>query len=373
MMTGIPYFSVIVPAYNAAGLLPRSLAALTASDLPRDCWELIVVDDASSDDTSAIAARFADTVVRLPGRPNGPAYARNRGFEVARGECIVFVDADVCVHPDALLRFARIFATEPDVAAVFGAYDTRPAARTLVSEYRNLLHHFVHLQCAGDAETFWAGCGAVRRDAFQDAGMYNEWHYSTPQVEDIELGHRLRARGYRIVLRPKIQGTHLKRWILRDLISTDLKSRGVPWMRLLIKRGAVTSTETLNLRAREKLSTGLVGLSVLFLLIAIVQPRTLWFALAGGAVVPVLILNASLFAFFVRQRGVLFALATVPLRLLFYVVSGASVPLGYFLHETVGEPRPDPVVEAFAEVGQRSWPPVPMRPVSDRPRSSSRS
>ncbi|MDQ6888397.1 MAG: glycosyltransferase family 2 protein [Gemmatimonadota bacterium] len=373
MISRIPYFSVIVPAYNGARVLPLSLAALCASDLPRDCWELIVVDDASSDDSSAVAARFADTVVRLPGRPKGPAYARNRGVEAARGECIVFVDADVCVHSDALRRFARVFATEPDVAAVFGAYDTRPAARSLVSEYRNLLHHYVHVQCEGDAETFWAGCGAIRRDAFMDAGMYNEWHYSTPQIEDIELGHRLRERGYRIVLRSKIQGTHLKRWLLRDLILTDLRSRGVPWMRLLIQRGAVKSTETLNLRAREKLSTALVGLALVLLALALMPPRRHWLALAAYALVPVLYLNLPLFVFFARQRGLLFALGTVPLRLLFYVVSGAAVPLGYFLHETIGEPRPEPEVEALAEVGQRSWPPSPARPIDERRRPASAS
>src|SRR5688572_7427788 len=89
-----PFFSVIMPAHNAAGMLPRSLGALRNSDLPKDHWELIVVDDGSSDETSLIAARYADTVVTLPGKPNGPAYARNRGFEVSRGDIVIFIDAD---------------------------------------------------------------------------------------------------------------------------------------------------------------------------------------------------------------------------------------------------------------------------------------
>ena len=81
-----PYLSVIVPAYQGEKVLPLSLGALAASTLPRESWELITVDDASTDDTAMIAANYADTVVRLPGKPHGPAYARNRGFEVARGE-----------------------------------------------------------------------------------------------------------------------------------------------------------------------------------------------------------------------------------------------------------------------------------------------
>ena len=64
-----PYLSVIVPAHQSADILPKSLAALRASDLPREGWELIVVDDASTDDTALVAARYADTVVQLAGNP----------------------------------------------------------------------------------------------------------------------------------------------------------------------------------------------------------------------------------------------------------------------------------------------------------------
>ncbi|CAG0989847.1 partial Poly(ribitol-phosphate) beta-N-acetylglucosaminyltransferase TarS, partial [Gammaproteobacteria bacterium] len=111
-MSGHPFLTVIMPAHNAAGLLPRSLGALRNSDLPRDRWELVVVDDGSSDETSLIAARYADTVVTLPGRPHGPAYARNRGFEVSRGDVIVFIDSDCVAHVDTLSRFAALFEEE---------------------------------------------------------------------------------------------------------------------------------------------------------------------------------------------------------------------------------------------------------------------
>src|SRR5581483_8928825 len=84
-----PYLTIIVPGHQGERVLPKALAALEASTLPRDEWELIVVDDASTDATPLIAAAHADTVVRLAGKPHGPAYARNRGFEVSRGEVIV--------------------------------------------------------------------------------------------------------------------------------------------------------------------------------------------------------------------------------------------------------------------------------------------
>ena len=166
-----PYLSVIVPAHNSARTLATCLDAIIRSDLPRDCWELIVVDDGSADDSPLIAAEYADTVVSLPGNARGPAYARNRGFEVSRGEGVVFVDPNARVHSDTLRRIALVFAHEPDVSAVFGSYDTSSSAVGVVSTYRNLLHHYVQLQTAGDAETFWAVCGGVRRDVFIEAGM----------------------------------------------------------------------------------------------------------------------------------------------------------------------------------------------------------
>ena len=78
--------SVIVPAYNGTGVLEKSLSALRDSDLSRKHWELIVVDDASTDDTGTLAAQYADRVVRLDGRPHGPSYARNRAAELAKGD-----------------------------------------------------------------------------------------------------------------------------------------------------------------------------------------------------------------------------------------------------------------------------------------------
>ena len=354
-----PELSVIIPAHQAAGVLPAALQALERSDLARDRWELVVVDDASTDETAIIAAQHADLVVRLAGRPHGPAYARNRGFEVTRGELIVFLDADVCVHPDTLSRFAALFAGEPELSAAFGSYDAAPAHPGLVSQYRNLLHHYIHQRGAGEAETFWAGCGAIRRAAFADAGMYDEWHFPRPQIEDIELGQRVRDLGHRILLRPEIQVTHLKRWTLRGVLAGDLRNRGVPWMRLLIQRNETVSSGTLNLRLTEKVCTILTWSALLYFGVAAAlgeRHLAVGAALALGIVVAV---NARLYAFFARTRGVAFALAAIPLHLLYYLNNGVAVLYGWTLHHVVGEPTPAPIVEAYAEVGVQMWPPVP--------------
>jgi glycosyltransferase involved in cell wall biosynthesis len=361
MKPTLPLVSIIVPVHDGARTLPAALGAIAASDLPREMWELIVVDDASTDDTAMVSAQFADCVVRLPGRPHGPAYARNRGVEVSRGPIIAFCDADVCVHPDALRLILDVFANEPDVSAVFGSYDTTPTAPGLVSQYRNLLHHYVHASSAGDAETFWAGCGAIRRDVFVAAGMYDEWRFARPQIEDVELGHRIRALGHRIVLRPEVQCAHMKRWTLRDVIKADFNDRGVPWTRLLIQLGALTRTKTLNLATVEKFNTGLVWVVVLLLILAAVlrDPNAAFAGLA--ALLFVIILNLPLYRFFRRERGSLFALGVIPLHMMYYLNNGFAVIYGGILHHVIGEPAPDALTQAYAEVGVEMWPPVPSK------------
>ena len=354
--------SVIVPARNAAKTLPASLGALLRSDLAREEWELIVVDDASADDTIAVARQFADVVVELPTRrPSGPAYARNRGCDIARGEIVVFVDADVCVHPDTLRRFGELFRDDPTIGAAFGSYDANPPAPGLVSQYRNLLHHHVHQRGGGEAETFWAGCGAVRRTVFIDADMFDEWHYPRPQIEDIELGCRIRALGHRIVLRPDIQATHLKQWTLAGVIRTDLFDRGVPWTRLLVQQGLALRVTTLNLRRLERLKTVLACAAVACAALAWPMHDLRWLLASAILLLAVIMGSLDLYRRFARVRGWRFMLATVPLQLLYYVMNGVSVCMGWVVHHTVGEPRPDPVIEAFAEVGLVRDPPLPAR------------
>lgn len=366
-VAGRPSVSVIVPAHRATAVLPRSLGSLLESDLEREAWELIVVVDGDSmgrddDRTAEVAARHADVVVRLPGKPRGPSYARNRGAELARGELLVFIDADTCVHRDVLRRFVELFDRHPDLDAAFGAYDDRPEAPGIVSRYRNLLHHHVHSANAGEAETFWAACGAIRSEVFHEVGMYDEWHFSQPQIEDIELGRRLRRRGHRIVLDPSIQVCHLKRWTLANVLETDLKHRGVPWTRLILHEGPNPAGHTLNVKPRHRLCVLLALLAAVGGPVAVLSGSAwpVWAALA--AVLAIVALNFGFFRVLWRAAGPLVALAAVPLHVVFYLSNAVSAVSGWIAYFFVGAPQPPPEVAAFEEVGVETWPPVPSRP-----------
>ena len=163
------------------------------------------------------------------GLRQGPAAARNLAARSAHGAILLFVDADVELHPDAIERIRARFDADPTLTALFGSYDDRPAAPGIVSRFRNLLHHHTHSSHPGTATTFWAGCGAVRRDAFQAAGGFDAVAYLRPSIEDIEFGLRLSDAGQRIELDPSIQGTHHKRWTLQSMVATDIRQRAIPW------------------------------------------------------------------------------------------------------------------------------------------------
>jgi GT2 family glycosyltransferase len=289
--------SAIVPATDSPRELDVVVAAIRGAEEPPD--EVIVVETAT--------------------RP-GPAAARNAGAERAGGDVLVFVDSDVVPHGDAFVRVRRALG-DAEVDAVFGSYDDTPAAAGAVSGFRNLLHHYVHQQAAGDATTFWAGLGAIRRDAFARSGGFDADRYPAASIEDIELGMRLAAGGARIRLDPQIQGTHLKRWTVGSMVRTDLQGRGVPWVALLAQHG--TAPTGLNLGWRHRLS----AVTSIALVASLAARRPRQATLALGALVA---LNADFYALLARRRGPAEAAAGVGLHVLHHLTGAAAVPLGLY-------------------------------------------
>ncbi|MEB3332287.1 MAG: glycosyltransferase [Synechococcaceae cyanobacterium] len=254
------------------------------------------------------------------GRRQGPAAARNLAAAEASGALLLFVDADVELHHDAIERIRAQFKADPDLTALFGSYDDRPAAPGLVSRFRNLLHHHTHSTHPGPATTFWAGIGAVRREAFLGVGGFDAATYPHPSIEDIELGLRLSDGGGRILLDPSIQGTHHKRWTLASMVSTDIRRRALPWSRLLLRRRQ--GSTSLNLDGDARLS------SLLWLLALL--GAAAWPFVPGIWPVPLLalalllLLNRRFYGLCRRRGGILLALAAVGLHGLYFLYSLVS-------------------------------------------------
>lgn len=294
--------SAIVPATNRPKTLASCLEAIRGAEEAPE--EIVVVDRAEGP---------------------GPAAARNAGAARASGDVLVFVDADVIPHRDAFRRIRAALAAEPGLVALFGSYDDSPAAAGAVSGFRNLLHHYVHQQAPGAAETFWAGLGAVRREEFLAADGFDAARYSSPSVEDIDLGLRLTAAGADVRLDPELQGTHLKEWTLVEMVRTDLLDRGVPWLTLLLERGG--GATALNLGWRHRLSTVACVTGALALTLG--RRRT---AVAAG--VALVGLNAGFYTLLLRRRGPVEATLGVGLHAIHHLTAATAVPLAVGRHLT---------------------------------------
>jgi GT2 family glycosyltransferase len=289
----MPSFSVVIPATDRRATAQRCLAAVRAA-IGRT-GEVILVDEPAT---------------------IGPAAARNVGARRATGDVLVFVDSDIEVHSDAFRRIRSAFADDRDLIAVFGSYDDDPERHGLVSDFRNLLHHHVHQQGAGEASTFWAGLGAVRRKAFMAAGGFDE---RLRYLEDVDLGMRLRADGGRIRLDPAIQGKHLKRWTLANMLYTDFFGRGIPWIRLLAENRAHSTALNLGWRHRASAAASIA------LVTSVIRRRS---RSAAGSVLVLAWLNGSFYSLLAAKRGWKQVAVGIPLHVLHHLLSVGAVPTG---------------------------------------------
>ena len=309
--------SVIVPARDAGRCIGACIDGLMIAGFAPA--EITVVDDGSHDDTAQIA-RSRGVGLLQHATPRGAAAARNAGAAATSGNVIVFVDADVVVAPEARCEIAEFFRDNVDYAAMFGAYDAAPAASGSVSRIRNLLHRHVHLENAGDATTFWSGCGAVRRATFDAVGGFDS---NLRMMEDVALGMTMHAQGHRVRLVPSLQGKHLKRWTLASMARADLFDRAIPWARLLQSAPARMSETTLNVSPAGRLSVGSVALS-LFGVMAVPFAPVTGTALAFLAVGGLILANAAFLGRLRTEGRAGDRMVAIPVLWVHYFCAGAG-------------------------------------------------
>jgi GT2 family glycosyltransferase len=277
--------------------------------------EVIVVSDGSTDGSDRIAETMGARVIRLE-RSGGPSAARNTGAAAALSGVVLFLDADVSVTSDLIARVEAIFDGPGAPDAVFGSYDDAPADLGFFSQYRNLLHHFVHQTARSEATTFWTGCGAVRRDVFLALGGFDS---SRRWLEDVEFGCRLSRAGGRIRLIKDLLVKHHKRWTFWGMLREDIARRAAPWTDLIWIYGRIP--DDLNVRRSSRLAAALVlALPLLGAAALLLDGPPAWACAASGfacAAAQVWI-DAGLYRFLARRRGVLFALRALPCHWLYY-------------------------------------------------------
>jgi len=196
--------SVVIPAKDAEDTLEECLqATLSQEGLDQD-YEVIVVDDGSTDETAAIAKRFGVQLIQQSNA--GPAAARNTGALAAGGEIVAFTDADCVPAPDWLAQLCRPF-NDPQVVGAKGTYRTHNkslVARFVQQEYEQKYQRLARQPQIDFIDTYSA---AYRRDVFLQNGGF-DITFPVPSAEDVELSFRLAHKGYVMVFAPEAMVYH---------------------------------------------------------------------------------------------------------------------------------------------------------------------
>lgn len=204
-----PFLSIVIPAYKAAGVLPRLLDSIFATRGFSD-FEVIVVDDCSPDETARVAELYSPKVrvLRLK-RNSGPARARNEGVKIARGKIVLFLDADVVCYPDTVARVARRFLKDKDLTAITGVWVRPRKTKDFFPNYKALRdwsYWIKERDQKGYFYLFSTRVAAIKRDVFLRLGGFDQ-RYKRADIEDIEFTYRIASR-YAVIFDDKIRVKH---------------------------------------------------------------------------------------------------------------------------------------------------------------------
>lgn len=311
--------SVIIPVYNGAHTLPVCLLALRHQSRPPD--EIIVVDDGSTDHSASVAARLGVTVL---GQLNaGPAAARNHGARVARGEILLFTDADCVPARDWVEQMVQAMA-DPTIAGAKGVYRTRQrelVARFVQQEYQDRYDRMAGQPQIDFVDTYSA---AYRRSLFLAAGGFDT-SFPTASVEDQEFSFRLAAQGQRLVYVPKARVHHR-----HDHTVGEYARRKYwigYWKAVVMQRYPAKLVQDSHTPQILKLQMGLVGVGGVLLLAAMaLNSGTAW--VAAGLAWLFFLLSGGPFYRKIARQDMPVLLVAPPLLLVRALALGVGFLLG---------------------------------------------
>jgi GT2 family glycosyltransferase len=203
-----PFVSIVVPVYNRAEVLRRCLTSLTLQSYPSEYFEIIVVDDGSTEDIAAVAYEAVKDwsgELRLVHKPNGgPASARNMGIAESSGDILAFTDSD-CVADSGWLA-GLVEAMEGQDATGVGGPIANVMPPGWIARYLDCAKFYRHRVRHGEVDYFVTANVAFRRSALLQIGGFHD--QTGVWGEDADLSFRLIESGYRLLLAPEAHVTH---------------------------------------------------------------------------------------------------------------------------------------------------------------------
>ena len=209
----MPKVSVVIPTWNRADLLARTIDKIEHQTLSRDLYEVIVIDNDSTDDTQTILdqkSRAYRQLKTFSQSKRGAAATRNVGIQAAAGDIILFIDDDIQAEPDLIESHCRYHQKHPDSSIIGGLITSWNDSRDAFLRYlrdRGIFNPYSIARGPMDFSYYHTGNVSTARSALLDVGGFNE-QFAVYGMEDIELGYRLERRGSRMVHGPEAKAVH---------------------------------------------------------------------------------------------------------------------------------------------------------------------
>ncbi|MGA2112726.1 MAG: glycosyltransferase [Anaerolineales bacterium] len=330
-----PAITVIIPARNASRTLAGCLSALRVQTISQAKYEIIVVDDGSTDATPEVAANHGVRLVRIAAQ--GPAAARNAGAELARGQLLVFTEADCVPTRDFLERMAGAFI-DPDVVAAQGAFLSFQTDLIPLFVQSEQGYQYWRMEAMASINAIDLFAAAFKKSIFLLNRGFDPG-FAAGGMEGRELAYRLAQKGYRMVFAPSALVYRRHALTLRPYLSE--KFRNSYW------RAHLLGWHPKRLMGDSQLSGHRIFQSLLAWLIPVLAPLALlnprfWVVIAAGLVV--FGLGAWQELLLILKRNPALLIIAPWLMFLRALVEGAGLVAGF--------------VDAGREVQREHWTPM---------------
>ncbi len=305
-------------------------------------YEVIVVDDHSTDGTVETARRYQCQVLEVASG-QGANNARNTGAGIAKGELLVFIDSDIVIGRETLLGIVEAME-ENGLDAVVGIYTAKHRHERFVSQYKNLWIRYSYMKSLPAIDWLFGAISGIRREAFQKLGGFNVELLARDGHDDVELGKRFRRANLSIALDMDIEVEHLKDYTLRTFILNEYR-RSVGFAEMAMRFGEFSKSLKkgfVNVYPMFVLST-LIPIALAALLIGGLGGWIPDWKIALGAVFALyLIMNIRFLNYLEQVRGLFAMIVMIPFLLIDHAVCfiGSAVGMVRGLRKRKSGPAP---------------------------------
>ena len=314
------FISVVIPNYNGSKTVGKCLEAVLSSKYDR--YEVIVVDDKSSDNSVEIINSFPCRLIKLA-KHAGAAKARNTGVRESAGEIIFFIDADCIVSGDTLSLVHKAIKGQKNTV-IGGSYTPLPYDNNFFSIFQSIFINYSELK-QKKPDYIATHSMAIEKSIFEKNNGFSEKFL--PVLEDVEFSHRLRRSGHQLLMEPDILVRHIFNFTFWKSLKNAFRKSRYWTMYSLGNRDVFRDSGT----ASQGLKVNVLSnfLIMLFLLLYFFMPSRIFLVLLLMISGINLYLNRNLLRAFYRTKGALFAIpASLYYMLIYPLAAGAGSFIG---------------------------------------------